>query len=152
MSYTEINPTAPGATTPVRYAPDRNRARNAQAAANRKGLLALATAVAMLGALMIVTTPRFAASQGVQLVKVDVAVVAKGYRASKLIGSSVINDKNEKIGSLDDIIIDQQESDVRGAAGRRLPWARQASCGGSLRQSANLRRWQEDSVARSHQG
>jgi len=110
MSYTEINPTAPAATTPVRYAPDRDRARNAQAAANRKGMLALATAVAMLGALMIVTTPRFAASQGVQLVKVDVAVVAKGYRASKLIGSSVINDKNEKIGSLDDIIIDQQKA------------------------------------------
>jgi hypothetical protein len=35
---------------------------------------------------------------GVQLVKVDLSVVAKGYRMSKLIGSSVINDKNERSG------------------------------------------------------
>jgi hypothetical protein len=40
---------------------------------------------------------------GVQLVKVDLSVVAKGYRMSKLIGSNVINDKNEKIGTVDDI-------------------------------------------------
>ena len=40
------------------------------------------------------------------MVKVDVSLVAKGYRASKLIGSGVVNDKNEKIGALDDIIID----------------------------------------------
>src|SRR3984957_20300110 len=33
---------------------------------------------------------------GVQLIKVDLSVVAKGYRMSKLIGSSVINDKNKK--------------------------------------------------------
>jgi sporulation protein YlmC with PRC-barrel domain len=45
-------------------------------------------------------------SQGVAMVKVDVSLVAKGYRASKLIGSGVVNDKNEKIGTLDDIIID----------------------------------------------
>ena len=37
------------------------------------------------------------------LVKVDVTVVAKGYRASKLIGSSVTNDKNENVGKIDDI-------------------------------------------------
>ena len=47
-------------------------------------------------------------SQGVQLVKVDVAVVAKGYRVSQLTGSSVTNDKNERIGTLDDIIIGQE--------------------------------------------
>jgi sporulation protein YlmC with PRC-barrel domain len=47
-----------------------------------------------------------ALSQGVQLVKVDVSVVGKGYRAGKLIGASVINDKNESIGKIDDIIID----------------------------------------------
>jgi sporulation protein YlmC with PRC-barrel domain len=47
--------------------------------------------------------------QGVELLRVDVSVVAKGYRASKLLGSSVVNDKNEKIGSLDDIIIDRNQ-------------------------------------------
>ncbi|WFU82579.1 PRC-barrel domain-containing protein [Bradyrhizobium sp. CIAT3101] len=41
---------------------------------------------------------------GVALVKVDLSVVSQGYRMSKLIGSTVINDKNEKIGSLDDVI------------------------------------------------
>src|ERR1700692_3780621 len=44
---------------------------------------------------------------GVQLIKVDLSVVAKGYRMSKLIGSSVINDKNEKIGTVDDVIADK---------------------------------------------
>jgi sporulation protein YlmC with PRC-barrel domain len=33
-------------------------------------------------------------------------VVGKGYRAGKLIGTSVTNDKNETIGKVDDIIID----------------------------------------------
>jgi sporulation protein YlmC with PRC-barrel domain len=47
--------------------------------------------------------------QGVELLRVDVSVVAKGYRASRLLGSSVVNDKNEKIGSLDDIIIDRNQ-------------------------------------------
>jgi hypothetical protein len=66
-------------------------------------LLALA---AILGLLLIVVNSRPALSQGVQLVKVDVSVVGKGYRAGKLIGASVTNDKNEDIGKIDDIIID----------------------------------------------
>jgi len=92
----------------VWYAPDRNRARNARMEANRKRLLALAMIMAMLGLLAIVMSPKIALSQGVQLIKVDVALVAKGHRASKLIGASVTNDKNENVGSLDDIIIDQK--------------------------------------------
>ena len=44
-------------------------------------------------------------SQGVQLVVVDVHAVADGYRASKLIGSTVVNDQNEKVGTIEDIII-----------------------------------------------
>ena len=46
---------------------------------------------------------------GVQLVKVDLSVVAKGYRMSKLIGSSVSNDKAEKIGTLDDVAADKKQ-------------------------------------------
>ena len=46
---------------------------------------------------------------GVQLIKVDFSVVAKGYRMSKLIGSDVINDKKEKIGTLDDVIADKKQ-------------------------------------------
>src|SRR6202790_3071099 len=49
---------------------------------------------------------------GVQLIKVDLSVVAKGYRMSKLIGSSVINDKNEKIGTVDDVIADKDKKQL----------------------------------------
>lgn len=49
-------------------------------------------------------------AQAVELVKVDVSVVAKGYRVSKLLGSTVKNDKEEKIGSIEDIIVDQQKA------------------------------------------
>jgi hypothetical protein len=36
---------------------------------------------------------------------VDVDDVAAGYRASELIGSSVVNDRDERIGSVDDLMI-----------------------------------------------
>ena len=61
---------------------------------------------AIIGLLLVNVTSKPALSQGVQLVKVDVSVVGKGYRAGKLIGASVTNEKNEKIGTIDDIIID----------------------------------------------
>jgi hypothetical protein len=67
-------------------------------------ILAVMAAIA-LG--LMVSYPKPAFPQPVQLVKVDVAVVAKGYRTSKLIGSNVQNDKNERIGKIDDIIIGQ---------------------------------------------
>ena len=38
--------------------------------------------------------------QTVELVKVDVHKLAAGYRASKVIGSSVVNDANETIGKM----------------------------------------------------
>lgn len=69
-------------------------------------LYALVTIVTILGLLFLVLSGKPALSQGVQLVKVDVSVVGKGYRAGKLIGASVTNDKNENIGKVDDIIID----------------------------------------------
>jgi hypothetical protein len=46
---------------------------------------------------------------GVALVKVDLSVVAKGYRMSKVIGSNVTNDKDEKIGTIDDLIADKKQ-------------------------------------------
>ena len=50
-----------------------------------------------------------AAAQGtpetVELVKVDVQKLAVGYRASKVIGSSVLNDANETIGKIDDLLV-----------------------------------------------
>jgi hypothetical protein len=58
-------------------------------------------------------------------VKVDVAVVAKDYLASELIGSSFFNDKDEEIGSLGDIgsrgdiVIDQKKA-FRNTSERRI--------------------------------
>jgi hypothetical protein len=46
----------------------------------------------------------------VQFVKVDVAVVNKGVRVSKITGRDVVNEKNEKVGSLDDVIIGRDKS------------------------------------------
>ena len=49
---------------------------------------------------------------GVQLIKVDLSVVAKGYRISKLVGATVINDKNEKIGTVDDVVADKDKKQL----------------------------------------
>jgi hypothetical protein len=43
--------------------------------------------------------------QTVELVKVDVQKLAAGYRASKVIGSSIVNDANETIGKIDDLLV-----------------------------------------------
>jgi PRC-barrel domain len=65
--------------------------------------------VSILGGFMLSPLPpALAAAQTVQLSNIDAAVVGRGVRASKLIGSTVMNDRNERIGSLDDIIIDEQ--------------------------------------------
>ena len=65
-------------------------------------------AVSLATALLIATAPPAAHSQAVELVVVDVTTLAKGYRTSKLSGSNVMNDKNEKIGTIDDFIIDRE--------------------------------------------
>jgi hypothetical protein len=58
------------------------------------------------GAILVAVPQRPALPQGaVQLVVVDVTAVAAGFRASKLIGSTVNNDKNDKIGSIDDLVV-----------------------------------------------
>jgi hypothetical protein len=43
--------------------------------------------------------------QTVDIAKVDVQKVAAGYRASKVIGSSVLNETNETIGKIDDLLV-----------------------------------------------
>jgi hypothetical protein len=67
--------------------------------------MVLATAAIMNVALL----PGDAAAQGtpqtIELAKLDVKTLAAGYRASKVIGSSVVNDANETIGKIDDILI-----------------------------------------------
>ncbi|WP_245309945.1 PRC-barrel domain-containing protein [Bradyrhizobium jicamae] len=65
-------------------------------------------ALAAFAAITTTTTPALPQA-GVSLIKVDFSVVANGYRMSKLLGSNVINDKNEKIGTLDDVIADKKQ-------------------------------------------
>ena len=43
--------------------------------------------------------------QTIELVKVDVQKLAAGYRGSKVIGSSVVNDANETIRTIDDLLV-----------------------------------------------
>jgi sporulation protein YlmC with PRC-barrel domain len=43
--------------------------------------------------------------QTIDLVKVDLQKLAAGYRASKVIGSSVVNNADETIGKIDDLLV-----------------------------------------------
>ena len=45
------------------------------------------------------------APQTVTLMKVDPATLATGYRTSKVVGSTVVNDANETVGTIDDLIV-----------------------------------------------
>ena len=68
-------------------------------------------AIIFAGAAMIgiALLPSGAAAQGapqtIQIAKVDVTSLAAGYRGSKVIGSSVVNDTDETIGKIDDILV-----------------------------------------------
>lgn len=68
--------------------------------------LLLTAAVATAAALV---TPVIVLAQGtpqtVQLVKVDVMKMSTGYRASKVIGSSVVNEAGDTVGKVDEIIV-----------------------------------------------
>jgi hypothetical protein len=69
----------------------------------------VALVAAAVAAAIVLATPVVGQAQGtpqtVQLTKVDVVKVATGYRASKVIGSSVVNEANDTVGRVDDIII-----------------------------------------------
>jgi hypothetical protein len=45
------------------------------------------------------------APQTVTLMKVDPASLATGYRTSKVVGSAVVNEANETVGTIDDLIV-----------------------------------------------
>jgi sporulation protein YlmC with PRC-barrel domain len=73
-----------------------------------KRICQFSIAASLATGLLIATAPPAAHSQAVELVAVDVTTLAKGYRTSKLSGSNVMNDQNEKIGTIDDFIIDRE--------------------------------------------
>ncbi len=45
------------------------------------------------------------AKQTLTIMKVDPASLATGYRTSKVVGSTVINEANENVGTIDDLIV-----------------------------------------------
>jgi hypothetical protein len=75
-----------------------------------KVLLTFVTVTALFGLIAIIANPQPVLSQAVRLVQVDVNVVAQGHRVSKLTGSGVTNEKNERIGSIDDFIVTRDRS------------------------------------------
>ena len=71
--------------------------------------LLFAAAVVGLPAIAGMGLPAVAVAQGtpqtMSVVKVDIVQVANGYRATKFIGQTVVNDDNDTIGKVDDLII-----------------------------------------------
>jgi sporulation protein YlmC with PRC-barrel domain len=65
----------------------------------RRQMLLTAVSLAAAGGLLAIP------ARGAQLVEVDEKPLAEAYRASKLIGASVVNDKDQKIGNVDDLIV-----------------------------------------------
>jgi sporulation protein YlmC with PRC-barrel domain len=49
------------------------------------------------------------APQTVVLTKIDPSSLATGYRTSKVVGSSVVNEANETVGTIDDLIVTPNE-------------------------------------------
>lgn len=73
---------------------------------------AMLAVASMLGAALLCSTAwGQGTSQTVQIVRVDVQKLAAGYRASKVIGSEVLNDSNQRIGSIDDLLISSDGKD-----------------------------------------
>jgi sporulation protein YlmC with PRC-barrel domain len=58
---------------------------------------------------MATTTTSPTAKQSAALTTADAQKLGNAWRASKVKGSSVYNDKNEKVGSIDDLIIDRND-------------------------------------------
>jgi hypothetical protein len=68
------------------------------------------TAWAMAAALALVGNASSAraadvAPQTIEIAKVDVEKLQAGYRASKVIGTSVVNNSNETVGKVDDLLV-----------------------------------------------
>ena len=68
----------------------------------------------MVGAALLAASfsgPAFSqgAPQTIGLMKVDPASLATGYRTSKVVGSTVVNEANETVGTIDDLIVTPTE-------------------------------------------
>ncbi|MGZ6176257.1 MAG: PRC-barrel domain-containing protein [Candidatus Binataceae bacterium] len=73
----------------------------------RKSFLVAATLAAAMASQS--SLPAFAQGKPQTLTHVRVDAVATGFRASKIVGATVINDLNERIGKIDDLIIGRDD-------------------------------------------
>jgi hypothetical protein len=79
-----------------------------------KHSLILLSAAAFAAALLSGSADAQLNPQTVTLMRVDPQTLATGYRSSKMVGSSVSNENNETVGTVDDLII---------TAGGQAPYA-----------------------------
>jgi hypothetical protein len=70
-----------------------------------KNAMILVSAAMLSGALLSGDAGAQGMQQTIDLVKVDVQTLAAGYRASKIIGSNVVNDADETIGEINDVLV-----------------------------------------------
>jgi hypothetical protein len=82
----------------------------------------LLAAAAVLAAFLTGAAFSQGTPQTVTLMKVDPATLATGYRTSKVVGSTVVNEANETVGTIDDLIV---------TPGEKVPFA-VLSAGGFL--------------------
>lgn len=68
-----------------------------------------AGALAIVGLLSAEAALAQVSAQPIPLTRVDIQKMASGYRASQIIGSAVVNDRGDKIGTIDDLIIEPSE-------------------------------------------
>lgn len=68
-------------------------------------VMIFASAALISGALMSGGAQAQGTPQTIELAKVDVRTLAAGYRASKVIGSNVVNDAEETIGEIQDLLV-----------------------------------------------
>ena len=79
-----------------------------------KFALTVTLASALLGSAAIAqtntpTTQRSGSTGDAAIVRVDVARVAVGQRASKLVGATVVNSNDERIGKIDDLVVNPND-------------------------------------------
>jgi PRC-barrel domain len=74
-----------------------------------KHSIALMVGAAVIGASLSGPALSQGAPQTLSIMKVDPASLATGYRTSKVVGSSVVNEANETVGTIDDLIVTPSE-------------------------------------------
>jgi sporulation protein YlmC with PRC-barrel domain len=79
-----------------------------------KGIAMRRSLALLAGAAMIavsLSSPVFSqgAPQTLSMMKVDPQSLATGYRTSKVVGSAVVNEANETVGTIDDLIVTPSE-------------------------------------------